>query len=41
MRDIWPRVADVSIHFAHDPDMLVAIQEGIFLVPYVAWPSTM
>lgn len=41
VRDVWPCVADIPVHLPHDADMLVAVQEGIFLVPYHSVPSAM
>lgn len=32
MRDIWAGVTDVSIHFPHNSNVLVAIQERVFFI---------
>ena len=36
MCDVWPRVTDVSVHLAHDPNMFVAVQEGVLFVSHIA-----
>lgn len=32
MRDIRPSIADVAVHLAHDADVLIAVEQGVFLV---------
>lgn len=32
MGNVWPGVADVSIHFPHDANMLIAVEKRVFLV---------
>lgn len=32
MCDIWPCIADISIHLPHYSNMLVAIEKGVFLI---------
>ena len=31
MGDVGPRIADVSVHFPHDTDVLVAVQKRVFV----------
>ena len=35
--DIRPCVTDVTIHFAHDTDVLVTVQQRVFLLALTAW----
>ena len=35
MRDIGPCVTDISVHFTHDPDVLITVEQRIFFVPHV------
>jgi hypothetical protein len=32
VRDIWSRIADISIHLSHDADMLIAVKQRVFFV---------
>lgn len=32
MCDIWSGVTDIAVHLAHDTNVLVAVEEGVFLV---------
>ena len=32
MGNVWPGVADVSIHFPHDANMFIAVEKRVFLV---------
>lgn len=41
MCDIRPCIADVSIHFSHDSDMLIAVEKRVFLIFNTAVPATM
>lgn len=38
---VRPRITDIPIHFPHDTNMLVAVQEGVFLVPHTCPSATM
>ena len=38
---VWPGVADISIHLAHDADMLVAVEERELFVPHIIDAATM
>ena len=29
---VWPCLADIPVHLPHDPNVLVAIEEGKFVV---------
>jgi hypothetical protein len=40
MGDIWSSVADVAIHLAHDSNVLVTVQERVFLLALSAWSAT-
>lgn len=39
MGDVWPGVADVSIHFSHDANVLIAVEKRVFLVSDYAAPT--
>ena len=41
MSDVRPGVADVSIHFPHDTDVLIAVEKRVFLVSDYAAPTAM
>ena len=41
MRDVWPCVTNITIHLPHDPNMLVAIQERVFLVAHAGPTAAM
>jgi hypothetical protein len=32
MRDIWAGVTDVSIHFPHDSNMFITVEQRVFLL---------
>ena len=32
MRDVWPGITNISVHLAHDANVLIAIQQGILVV---------
>lgn len=36
MGDIWSSITDVSIHLAHNSDMLVAVEKGVLLLALCA-----
>jgi hypothetical protein len=38
MCDIWSGITDVAVHLAHDADVFVAVEEGVFLIA-LAWSA--
>lgn len=32
MRDVGSRITNVAVHLAHNTDVLIAVQEGVFLI---------
>lgn len=41
MRDVRPCVTNVTIHLPHDSNMLVAVQERVFLVTHAGPTAAM
>lgn len=35
--DVRSRVADVAVHLAHDTNMFVRVEQGVFLLALCAW----
>jgi hypothetical protein len=38
--DIRPGIADVTVHLAHDANVLIAVQERVFLISWASLPAT-
>lgn len=36
MSDVRPGLADVAVHLAHDPDVLIAVEQRVLLIPHPA-----
>ena len=41
MGNIGSRVTDVAVHFSHHTNMLIAVEEGVFLISCAGSPTTM
>lgn len=39
MCDIWSGIADIAIHLAHDPNVLVTVQQRVFLLTLATWST--
>ncbi len=37
MCNIWSGIADITVHFAHDTDMFIAVKQRVFLLALTAW----
>ena len=39
MSDVWASITDISVHLAHDADVLVAVEKRVFVLPLGSRPA--